>query len=156
MVTGWLSKDKMTPATVMVADVSKECRDRFSRRGVHVVSNNNDVAHFADVVVIAVKVGWVATRGRWTLGFLCLRARTCSDDGGCCRGLCRCQPNVVPSVLREISPLIDSSKLVLSIAAGVSSAQMEEVCDRGVRGVLPTSCDCRVCHSTPIVSCRVG
>lgn len=113
MLTGWLSRDKVTARSVMVADVCPASRARFEKKGVTVVSNNNDVAHFADVIVIAVK------------------------------------PNVVPHVLREIGPLVDSSKLILSIAAGVTSGQMEEALDHRLRPV-------RVIRVMPNTPCQVG
>ena len=38
-----------------------------------------------------------------------------------------CQPRVYWQVLRAVSPVVDASKLVVSIAAGVTSGQIAEV-----------------------------
>ena len=56
MITGWIRARKVYPEGVLVADVCAASRSRLSKLGVKVSSNNNDAAHFGDVIVLAVKV----------------------------------------------------------------------------------------------------
>ena len=88
------------------SEVSEEiAKSATERLGIEVISNNKELAQWADVILIATK------------------------------------PNMVIEVLEEIKPVFGCDKLLISIAAGVSTMK--------INGVLPDHRVVRVMPNTP-------
>ncbi|MFO7899558.1 MAG: pyrroline-5-carboxylate reductase [Planctomycetota bacterium] len=65
-------------------------------------------------------------------------ARTTPDNPEACRAerlVLAVKPQVMPTVLAELGPLLGADRLVISIAAGIPAAQIEAACEAPVRVV---------------------
>ena len=59
MINGFLSKGLTVASNIIASDTSSDLLKKHGSTGVKVTQQNTQVAEFADIIVIAVKVSWM-------------------------------------------------------------------------------------------------
>ena len=98
LIKGLLGASLVPASAIHATDVRLERLKELDRQyGIQVSSNNADLVHHSDIIILAVK------------------------------------PQIMDSVLKEIAPAVTRKKLLISVAAGVSTAKIRAVLHKDAR-----------------------
>lgn len=107
LISGLTHSNAALPANIICSDIREEPLEELKRKyGIHVTTDNKEVATRSEIIIYATK------------------------------------PQILATVLRETSDVLDKSKLIISIAAGVPLAAIQSGLQKELRliRVMPNIC----------------